>query len=169
MALGKNILYAPWRKEYITSNDKSNSLKKCPFCNPNKDEFIISSKRCFLQANKYPYSEGHLLAIPKRHINQVIDLTSKEREELFNLIDLAVYALDIYMKPQGYNIGCSIGSVAGESINHLHFHILPRFKGDVSWTRLCEVNLISVSPKDLSKDLKEVILNNKLKKKFNIQ
>jgi len=170
MAIKQDVLYAPWRKKYITSDSKKKSTdsKTCVFCKPPKEDVIFSTKRVFLQANKYPYGEGHLLVIPKRHINQVIDLTSKEREEFFNLIDLAVYALSLYMKPQGFNIGCSIGDVAGESIKHLHFHVLPRYKGDVAWSRLCDFQLVSVSPTDLTKDLKEVISKNKLAKKFNL-
>ncbi len=170
MVLKHDILYAPWRKEYITSKSKKNSFnpKTCIFCNTSKEELILSTKKVYLQTNKYPYGEGHLLVIPKRHVNHIIDLTSKEREELFNLIDLSIYALDLYMKPQGYNIGCSVGDVAGESIKHLHFHVLPRYKGDVSWSKLCNFDIISVSPKELFKNLKEIIVKNKLQKKFNL-
>jgi len=165
-----DILYAPWRKKYLTSNTKKESKnpKTCIFCKAPKEEVIFSSKKIFLQANKYPYGEGHLLVIPKRHVNQVIDLTSKEREELFNMIDLSVYALNIFMKPEGYNIGCSIGDVAGESIKHLHFHILPRYKGDVAWSRLCDFEVVSLSPNELAISLKEIIEKNKLAKKFNL-
>jgi ATP adenylyltransferase len=170
MALKHDILYAPWRKEYIHSNTKKESIdpKKCIFCDPLKDELILSTKRILLQANKYPYGEGHLLAIPKRHVNQIVDLTSKEREDLFNLIDLSVFALTLYMKPQGFNIGCSIGDVAGESIKHLHFHVLPRYKGDVSWSKLCNFEIISNSPKKLAEDVKGIITKHKLLKKFNL-
>ncbi len=170
MALKHDILYAPWRNAYINSNTRKESAdpKKCVFCNPGKDELILSLKRTILQSNKYPYGEGHLLVIPKRHVNQIIDLTSKEREDFFNLIDLSVFALNLYIKPQGFNIGCSIGSVAGESIKHLHFHILPRYKGDVSWSKLCNFELISNSPRNLAENLKEVIAKHKLLKKFNL-
>lgn len=170
MAIKHDVLYAPWRKKYISSDTKklSENPKKCVFCNPPKEEVILSTKTVFLQPNKYPYAEGHLLVIPKRHVNQIIDLTSKERQDLFNLLDLSVYALNLYMKPQGFNIGCSIGDVAGESIKHLHFHVLPRYKGDVAWSRLCDFSLVSVSPKDLTEDLKLVIKKNKLLKKFNL-
>jgi ATP adenylyltransferase len=170
MSLKQDVLYAPWRKEYIASNTRKDSKdsKKCVFCKPLKEEVIFETKRVFLQANKYPYGEGHLLVIPKRHVNQIIDLTTKEREELFNLMDLGVYSLTLLMKPQGFNIGCSIGDVAGESINHLHFHVLPRYKGDVSWSRLCDFQLVSISPIELTEKLKTIIIENKLVKKFNL-
>lgn len=170
MSTKHDILYAPWRKAYVTSSTRKDSKdpKKCVFCKPPKEEIVFETKKVFLQANKYPYGEGHLLVIPKRHVNQIIELTTKEREELFNLMDLAVYSLNLLMKPQGFNIGCSIGDVAGESINHLHFHILPRYKGDVSWSKLCDFQIISISPMELTEKLKKVISEHKLAKKFNL-
>jgi len=165
-----DILYAPWRKKYTNSETKKNShnSKTCVFCKPLKEDVIFSSSKVYLQTNKYPYGEGHLLVTPKRHVNDVIDLTSKEREELFNMIDLGIFALNIFMKPEGYNIGCSIGSVAGESIKHLHFHVLPRYKGDVAWSRLCDFQVVSLSPKELTISLREIIDKNKLARKFNL-
>lgn len=167
-------LYAPWRQEYVSkvTDDKESTKDKdiCPFCSKNLDTkyLILETKKSFIQTNKYPYAAGHLLVVPKRHINQIIDLTSIERKELFNLIDLSVFVLDNYMQPEGYNIGCSIGRIAGESIQHLHFHILPRYKGDVGWNRLCDFNVVSISPIDLAVDLRKIIQKEKLAKKFGL-
>ena len=138
-------------------------------CNPPKEELVLKSKYSYVISNKYPYGSGHLLVCPKRHINNINDLTSKEKIDLFNLIDLGVYLLRLYMKPEGYNIGCSVGKIAGESINHFHFHILPRFKGDVGWNQLCDFEVVSISPEKLAKDLNKLILEKKLKKKFDIK
>lgn len=164
------ILYAPWRKQYLKSDLKKQSKnpKTCVFCKISEDEIIFQTKRVYLIANKYPYSEGHLLVIPKRHVNQFVQLTSKEREDLFNLLALSMHALELALKPQGFNIGCSIGEVAGESINHLHFHILSRYKGDVSWSKLCYFDVISFSPQELSEKIKEIIVKQRLSKKFNL-
>jgi len=165
-------IYAPQRKEYVSkvSGDKENTKDPnfCPFCKKEKELLILETKKCFLQANKYPYESGHVLAIPKRHVNQIIDLTSQERKELFNLIDLSVYSLDKLMKPEGYNIGCSVGRIAGESVLHLHFHILPRYKGDVGWNRLCDFNVVSTSPQELTINLRKIIIKDKLIKKFDL-
>ncbi|MFA5746421.1 MAG: HIT domain-containing protein [archaeon] len=167
-------LYAPWRKDYVSkvSEDKENTKDPnvCPFCSKNieKEFIILETKKCYLQAAKYPYAAGHVLAFPKRHVNQIVDLTSEERKEIFNLIDLSVFALEKYQKPEGYNVGCSIGRIAGESIMHLHFHILPRYKGDVGWNRLCDFNVVSVSPEKLTTDLRKLILKEKLIKKFDL-
>ena len=163
-------LYAPWRQEYVsktsTDKEKTKDPNYCPFCNQEKELLILETNKCFIQANKFPYAAGQVLIIPKRHINQITDLTSIERKELFNLIDLSIYALDQFMKPEGYNVGCSIGRIAGESINHLHFHVLPRYKGDVGWNRLCDFNVVSISPEQLTIRLKQIIQKNKLVKKF---
>ncbi|MDD2477719.1 MAG: HIT domain-containing protein [Candidatus ainarchaeum sp.] len=166
----KNILYAPGRQKYIEASKKkeSKNLKKCVFCKSEKDLLILESKTCFICANKYPYGTGHLLIIPKRHVNSITDLTTKERIEIFNSIDLCVYALDIYLKPDGFNIGASIGDIAGQSISHLHFHILPRFQGDVGWNVLLNFKVLSVSPKDVVLEIKKTITKFKLKKKFGL-
>lgn len=170
MVLENKVLYAPARKEYWTSNSKkeSKNSKTCVFCNPSKKELIIESKKAYLYVNKYPYSSGHLLVIPKRHVNQIIDLTSKEREEIFNLMDLSVFALKKYISPDGFNIGCAIGEVAGESINHLHFHVLPRRVGDSGWIKIFDFQVFSELPSKVADDLRKIIIQEKLLKKFNL-
>ena len=170
MALGHNVLYAPWRKEYWKSvTENGNKKKTCIFCKCLEKEIIFSSLKGYIIPNKFPYAAGHLLIIPKRHVSNIVELTSKEREDIFNLIDLAVYTLDLYMKPDGYNIGCNIGKGSGGSIDHLHFHVLPRYVGDVGFTRIFNTDIISVSPENIIKDLKKLILKHKIAKKFNIQ
>jgi ATP adenylyltransferase len=162
-------LYAPWRKKYILGSlENKDDSKTCPFCKTDEEYQVFETKKTMIRSNKYPYSSGHLLVIPKRHINDITNLTTKESEELFNLINLSVYLLDIYMKPEGYNIGCSVGKIAGESIDHLHFHVLPRFAGDVGWNRLGDFNVISESPKETTKNLKKIIKEQRLPKKFGI-
>jgi diadenosine tetraphosphate (Ap4A) HIT family hydrolase len=166
----QKIYFAPWRKKYYNSFTKkeNDDPQSCVFCNKEEELLVLETKYSFIQANKYPYGGGHLLVIPKRHINTIIDLTTNERKDIFNLIDLAIYAIDVFMNPKGYNIGCSVGRIAGESINHLHFHVLPRFEGDVGWNMLCDFNVVSTSPEHLTKEIKKIIRTHKLKKKFDI-
>jgi len=173
MVESKKILFAPWRQEYIINNasKKLNSSKICTFCNIKKEDpflLVLEGKTCYIQANKYPYSTGHLLVIPKRHVNDINELTTSERIELFNLIDLSIFSLKQYLNPEGYNIGCSVGKVAGESIPHLHFHVLPRFSGDVGWDLPMDFKVCSISPINLTKSLKKIIICEKLTKKFDI-
>ena len=162
------MFYAPKRQKFIENKYKNGFSKKCIFCNPEKQLIVSESKNCYVIANKYPYATGHLLVLPKRHINSITELTKKEREELFDLIDFSVIALKQVLKPHGYNIGSSVGKVAGESIHHLHFHVLPRFEGDMGWNILGKFEVFSLTPKELVKKLKQKIIKNKLKNKFNI-
>jgi len=173
MAGDKKILFAPWRQEYIKKNisEKSKLSKNCTFCNIKSEDpllLVLEGKTCYIQANKYPYATGHLLIIPKRHVNDINSLTTSERIELFNLMDLSIFSLKLYLKPEGYNIGCSVGKVAGESMPHLHFHVLPRFSGDIGWDLPLGFKVCSISPKELTIELKKIIIKEKLSKKFDI-
>jgi len=171
--MNSKVYYAPWRQEYYQSSKdtrkKSEDPKTCVFCDLSNNYIILKTKYNYLISNKYPYAGGHVLVLPKRHVSKLSDLTTKERVDLFNIIDLATYTLDIMYSPDGYNIGCSVGKVAGGSITHLHFHVLPRFEGDVGWNLVCNFTVLSLTPKDLAKKMKETIRRNKIKLKFGIK
>jgi len=84
--------------------------------------------------NRYPYSCGHLMVIPDRHLSNVHDLTPDEKLEMFNLLDLSIRVLDETMKPGGFNIGINLGKVAGAGVDdHLHAHVVPRWSGDTNF------------------------------------
>lgn len=86
--------------------------------------------------NLYPYNPGHLLVFPERHIVDVRELDREERAEMDRAIDLALGVLDEELKPAGYNIGCNMGLVAGASIDHLHWHIIPRYPREIGIAEL---------------------------------
>ena len=104
----------------------------CIFCNK-KDGGVVLNTRFFIaKYDEYPVSPGHILIIPKRHVEDYLLLTRYEREELFNeCIPQCHQLLDAKYKPDGYNIGINCGEAAGQSIMHCHIHIIPRYKGDV--------------------------------------
>jgi diadenosine tetraphosphate (Ap4A) HIT family hydrolase len=79
----------------------------------------------------YPVSRGHTLFIPKRHTGSFFALSPSERGDLLALLDRAKLALDQEFQPQGYNIGINDGSAAGQTVPHLHVHLIPRYDGDV--------------------------------------
>jgi ATP adenylyltransferase len=166
------IYYAPWRTEYYKNSKETRSNsenpKTCVFCSMSDNDVVLKTKYTYLIANKYPYASGHVLVLPKRHVSKLSDLTTKERVDLFNILNLATYTLDLMYSPDGYNIGCSIGKVAGGSIAHLHFHVLPRFEGDVGWNMVCGFTVLSLTPSQLAKKMKETILKKKIKHIFNI-
>ena len=79
----------------------------------------------------FPVSPGHALIIPRRHVASFFDLTQEERQDMFNMVDEVKRILDDRFHPDGYNIGVNIGEAAGQSIFHVHLHLIPRYSGDV--------------------------------------
>lgn len=131
-------IFAPWRSEYILSGDKKDD--GCIFCEypkQDKDEenlIVFRGKLCFVIMNRYPYSAGHLMVIPYRHLHNFAELTAEELTELMQLAQKAVSVLTQVMSPHGFNLGMNIGKVAGAGIDqHLHLHIVPRWNGDTNF------------------------------------
>jgi len=102
----------------------------CPFCDGD-DERIVQNDLGFAIYDTNPASPGHALVIPKRHIAEYFDASREEKIAILELIDKMKQAIDQKHKPDAYNIGVNIGEVAGQSVPHIHIHIIPRYKGDV--------------------------------------
>ena len=131
-------LWAPWRIEYITG-EKDNG---CIFCdkpkegNDKENLILFKGETSFIIMNRYPYSNGHLMAVPYRHTNNMSELNDDERLELMNLTTKCIEILDI-MNPDGFNVGMNLGTAGGAGIDdHLHFHIVPRWNGDTNFMPL---------------------------------
>ncbi|RMA96963.1 HIT family protein [Hydrogenothermus marinus] len=105
--------------------------EKCPFCNMSNENIIIQNKHCYAIFDKYPVNKGHMLIIPFRHFDNYFDATKEEKVSILDLIDEAKEFLDKKFKPDGYNIGVNIGKYAGQTIFHVHIHLIPRYKGDM--------------------------------------
>ncbi len=129
----KEIIWAPWRSGFI----KGKKEPGCVFCRVqrNKDKrqalILLSAKHNFIVMNKYPYTSGHLLVVPNRHINALEKMTTPEANEHFKLVRRAAAVLKRKLKPEGLNTGMNLGRVAGAGVlNHLHTHLVPRWQGD---------------------------------------
>jgi len=107
------------------------TLKSCPFCNPLEEDIILENNLCYARFDKYPVNKGHILIIPFRHFDNYFDATKEEKIAFLELIDEAKGYLDKNFKPDGYNIGVNIGETAGQTIMHVHIHLIPRYKGDM--------------------------------------
>jgi len=104
----------------------------CRFCisKPGR-RVMIESKFGFAAWDRHPASDGHFLVIPYRHFASYFDINDEEREDLWNLVAKGKVMADEKWNPDGYNIGINVGEPAGQSIHHLHIHVIPRYKGDV--------------------------------------
>ncbi len=129
-------LWAPWRIDYILG-PKPDS---CVFCLPehtreDRERLILHRARhCFVIMNKFPYSSGHLMVTPYRHVHAITDLTVEESHEVMDYLRITGDILTRVYRPQGINIGLNQGEAAGAGIQeHLHFHLVPRWVGDHSF------------------------------------
>jgi diadenosine tetraphosphate (Ap4A) HIT family hydrolase len=102
----------------------------CPFCNVVSKEILIERPLAVARHDTYPVSKGHTLIIPRRHVASFFETTEEERREMLRLLDDARAALDRYHRPDGYNIGVNDGAAAGQTVMHLHIHLVPRYLGD---------------------------------------
>jgi superfamily II DNA or RNA helicase/diadenosine tetraphosphate (Ap4A) HIT family hydrolase/HKD family nuclease len=103
----------------------------CPFCNPEAGRIFFAGERVLGLWDAFPVSEGHALLVPKRHVATWFDASEEEKAELTAGIDVARQAIERRVKPDGYNIGINVGRAAGQTVFHLHVHVIPRVAGDV--------------------------------------
>lgn len=102
----------------------------CPFCSPARERIACESEHAFAIRDGFPLSKGHTLVIPRRHIPSFFDLTGEECREIRELLILSRAMLDAEYSPDGWNIGINDGTAAGQTVNHLHVHLIPRYRGD---------------------------------------
>src|SRR5512134_3661819 len=101
---------------------------KCLFCG--EQRILLENPLAYVTRDSYPVTQGHTLVIPRRHVASLFDLTMEERIAMLELLDGAKRELDERYRPDGYNIGINDGVAAGQSIMHLHIHMMPRYRGD---------------------------------------
>lgn len=155
-------LWSPWRSKYIESFKGESDSGKCIFCGminlsaQSDDNLVVEqSELTFTVLNLYPYNNGHLMIVPKRHLSEFIDMNDDELREVMKKLQMAKIVLSKVMKPHGFNIGANIGRVSGAGIEeHIHFHIVPRWNGDTNFMPVIgEVKVISQDLLDTKKKL----------------
>jgi diadenosine tetraphosphate (Ap4A) HIT family hydrolase len=104
--------------------------KTCAFCKLPDERIVLRNDHGLVIRDAYPVSPGHSLVIPSRHVVSFFELTLEERLALLSLLDDARRLIDGQFKPGGYNIGINDGPLAGQTIGHMHLHLIPRYPGD---------------------------------------
>jgi len=127
-------LWAPWRVEYFQAEHRTgwDFFSEAAQSDDDTAHLVVTRRKsAFLIMNKYPYSAGHLMAVPYRKIHRMEDLAEGEVLELWELATHAQKLLEHAVKAQGFNIGWNLGKASGAGVDdHLHIHIVPRWVGD---------------------------------------
>jgi ATP adenylyltransferase len=153
-------LDASWRSEYITaataaerdsSNPNAASPEGCVFCrilnSENSDDgklIVFRGQHTFVILNAYPYTSGHLMCLPYRHVAVLDELTTEEHLEMWSCVTRATSTLTRAYQPEGMNVGANLGRAAGAGVpGHLHVHVVPRWNGDTNFmTAIAEVRVV---------------------------
>ena len=165
-------LWAPWRIDYLRgleSDARAASPSGCFLCDAAKSGLTDDEKRQrmvlhrtehgVLMMNRFPYSNGHLLAAPAEHVPDLSDLSAAGRAGLMELGELGVRLLKRAMHAQGANIGLNLGRCAGAGVpGHLHLHVVPRWEGDVNFMAVTgRVRVIPQAVEDSYQAILEVL------------
>jgi ATP adenylyltransferase len=129
-------LWSPWRLEYLTA-PKAGSCVFCQAAESDDDRehlVLFRGERAFLILNRYPYNNGHFMAVPYAHLPSLEDLDTPALTEMMLLLNRGLAALRATVDPEGFNIGANLGRVAGAGIEeHVHIHAVPRWTGDTNF------------------------------------
>lgn len=128
-------LWTPWRIEHVLGKTKKPT--GCIFepdghaCADKKQLLLYRDPFVVVLLNRFPYSNGHLLVAPTRHVTCITELSQQESSAVMEMMKKSTSLLTKHLSPDGFNIGCNLGTVAGAGIaDHIHFHIVPRWSGD---------------------------------------
>jgi len=104
----------------------------CPFCDPPRERILFEGVRALSLWDAYPLNPGHVLVILRRHVGSWFDATIAERDEMLQIVDDARRLVAKQHAPDGFNLGINDGPAAGQTVAHLHLHLIPRYHGDVA-------------------------------------
>ena len=130
----EQYLWSPKREEYEEINIPEDI--ECIFCAQAEDDDRITKLQVYeddflmVELNIFPYNTGHLLVVPKRHVNSLTELEDEERDRLFKMVSCVEELQREVVEPAGIDVGINIGEAAGESIPHLHVQLVPIYEKD---------------------------------------
>jgi ATP adenylyltransferase len=153
-------LWAPWRLEYIASAEEATGCIFCRALEGDDEHFLVvrRGEQAFVLLNRFPYSSGHLMVAPNRHVGDIAGLTDGEVVEIHRLAAAGIAALDDLSAPHGFNLGWNLGRVAGAGVvDHVHLHLVPRWAGDTNFMPvLADVKVIPEHLQETRRRLVEV-------------
>ena len=114
------------------SNFDRHKVDACPFCEPPPDRLISESEAVLALYDGFPVSPGHALVVPRRHVASWNEATPDEKSAIWREVDVVRGLLASRHRPDAFNIGLNDGIAAGQTVMHIHVHIIPRYSGDVS-------------------------------------
>ncbi|MBI2353934.1 MAG: HIT domain-containing protein [Deltaproteobacteria bacterium] len=130
-------IWAPWRMTYVSNTAQEEGCIFCRAWDANDDRerlVLLRGGQSLIMLNRYPYTCGHLMAVPARHTAGLDDLSDNELLELMHAVRRACALLREVARPHGFNIGVNLGKAAGAGVEeHLHIHIVPRWSGDTNF------------------------------------
>lgn len=143
----RNIFFRPDRLAYVRKLVKQDG---CVFCSSAQKKesletlCVLKTQHSQIVLNKYPYNNGHLLVLPLKHCGNLLELSNEQYADLHATLKVAIEAIQIVYQPHGFNIGMNHGVTGGAGIpDHLHYHIIPRWNGDLNFLPLvAEVKLV---------------------------
>jgi len=129
-------LWSPWRMEYVVGEKPEG----CIFCDKAREKsdsenlILFRGEHCLVMMNRYPYTNGHLMVAPYRHVDTPTKLSSEALTEMMTVLNVCLEVLQDQMQPDGFNLGMNLGASAGAGIrDHIHMHIVPRWAGDTNF------------------------------------
>jgi ATP adenylyltransferase len=133
-----DVLWAPWRKAYVTA--KGDPAGGCVLCRcleqaAEKDSLVVHVAALgFIVMNLYPYNAGHVMVAPRRHVGRLADATEDELAEMMGLTRRLEEVMSEIYGPDGMNVGMNLGRAAGAGVlDHIHLHVVPRWAGDTNF------------------------------------
>lgn len=115
----------------MTDSPSVPSPPACPFCTPDPARVFLEAPLVLALWDAFPVSPGHALIVPRRHVAGWFDATPEEQAALTATIAAVRETIECAHRPDGYNLGVNVGAAAGQTVFHLHLHVIPRYLGDV--------------------------------------
>jgi ATP adenylyltransferase len=153
-------LFTPWRLRYVSGGSK---VAGCVFCTAlepaaGADSLVAHvGEHCFVIANLFPYTGGHVMIAPRRHVGRLADASDAELLEMMALSRRLESVMGELYRPEGFNVGMNLGQVAGAGVaDHIHMHVVPRWAGDANFmTAVGETRVVPEEPAVTARRLRQ--------------